>query len=176
MPSTRVALRAGILVMAVAVSGCVNVGALQFRQDKRLHFEAPESRAEVTTPVTIRWRMDDFRVAAQGSEPPSTGSGYFALFVDRSPIKPGQGLDAVAHGDSFCRVEDGCPDRRYLAQRQVYTTTDTSFVLRQVLPLASNNDDVQLHEVVVVLLDTSGHRIGESFWYRQFKTERVGVS
>src|SRR4051794_34070678 len=174
MSRSRLAVLASAL--AFAVSGCVNVGQLQFRQDHRLHFVTPESRAEVKTPVTLRWHMDDFRVAGPGSQPPSKDSGYFALFVDRTPIKPGQSLDAVAHGDSYCRVQDGCPNRHYLAQRQVYTTTDTSFTLRQVLPLMSNKDHVQLHEVDVVLLDTSGHRIGESAWYREFKTERVGLS
>lgn len=159
---------------AIAAGGCVNLSQLQFKQDHRLHFTSPDSRAQVQLPVTLSWTMGDFRVAARGSEAPSEHAGYFAVFVDRAPVKPGQTLAVVAKGDPTCRPSEGCPDAAYLRLRGVYTTTAPSLVLRNVVPITSNNDHVQLHEATVVLMDTSGRRIGESAWYRDFKLERVG--
>ncbi|HVT20353.1 MAG TPA: hypothetical protein VHE57_03040 [Mycobacteriales bacterium] len=169
--SVTTALAAGLLLC-----GCTNISALQFRTDHHVTFTAPSSRAKTALPVTLRWRVEDFRVAGPDSaEPPSKDAGYFALFVDRAPIKPGQTLAAVAGGDSSCVPAAGCPDRQYLADRQVYWTTGLSYTLRQVDPL-DDSDNWQLHEVTIVLLDTSGHRIGEHAYYRDFKLKRSALS
>jgi hypothetical protein len=54
----------------------------------------------------------------------------------------------------------------------VYWTTDLSFTLRQVPSLSDNRDNWQLHEVTIVLLDTSGRRIGEHAYFRDFQLKR----
>ena len=132
--------------------------------DHRLHFVAPPSRAHVSVPVTLKWTMRDFP------------SGSFAIFVDRSPVSPGQTLKAVADRDTSCRRTPGCPDASYLADRQIYTTSGDGYVLDRVADLADNREKQQLHEVTVVLLDTAGRRIGESAWYLDFWLPRAGVS
>ncbi|HWC33599.1 MAG TPA: hypothetical protein VG650_02115 [Mycobacteriales bacterium] len=172
-------IRAGalpVLAAAVLLSGCTDLSQLQFRVDHDVKFVAPPSRAKLRLPVTLRWQVSGFRVAAPGSEPPSTHAGYFALFVDRAPIRPGQTLAAVAGNDPSCVASAGCPDAQYLRDRQVYSTTKLSFTLRQVFALSDNNDNWQLHDVTIVLLDTSGHRIGEHAYYRDFKLKRSTLS
>jgi len=133
--------------------------------DHRFHFVAPPSRAHVRLPVTLRWTMRDFTPAA-----------HFAIFVDRSPVGPGQTLRAVADRDTSCKRTPGCPDASYLADRQIYTTADDGFVLDRVADFVDNREKQQLHEVTVVLLDTAGRRIGESVWYLDFWLPRAGVA
>jgi hypothetical protein len=56
-----------------------------------------------------------------------------------------------------------------LAQRGVYATRATSIVLQVVAPLLPSHDKIQVHTLTVILLDSSGRRIGESAWYLEFK-------
>ena len=148
------------LVVAVTATACgPDLSQLSFRVDKRLHFVAPKDRALVKAPVTLSWTMRDF-------------SGTFAVFIDRDPIKPGQTLKAVGKSDSACRLDPRCPDANYLALREIYTTSKTTLTIPRVAELTDTGDDTQLHDVIIVLLDTTGHRIGESFWHTTFKMKK----
>jgi hypothetical protein len=163
--SRRAGLVAGLAALTTLLTGCAlaHPGSLQWRVDKRLHFVSPPARAKVGQPVTISWRMTDFRAARLGSEPPSKKAGYFAIFVDRGPIKPGQTMLSVVGGATYCRQNPGCMSRSELRQRNVFTTTASSFRF-PVIPDLTTDDSVQLHTFTVVLMDTAGHRIGESSW------------
>jgi hypothetical protein len=158
-------LLAALLVFALA--GC-SFQNLAFVTDTRLQILSPTQQALVHLPVTIRWRMRDFTVAPPGSGTPSKDAGYFAVFVDRAPVRPGQTLRAVASGDDSCLHTAGCPNAAYLAEHGVYTTTADQIALA-VIPSLNNYQQVQLHEVTIVLLDTAGRRIGESAWYVDFR-------
>ena len=157
-------------VVAAALAAC-SFSNLAFAADHRLRFLSPPNRALVVTPVTLRWAISDFTVTPPGQSPPSPASGYFGIFVDRVPIRPGQTLADVAGGDQSCKRTAGCPDAQYLAAREVYATARTSFTLTQVSQLSARQR-VQTHQVTVVLLDSGGHRIGEAAWYREFRLKR----
>ena len=178
MRRARAAGRSAALLAMLAglLSGCglTHLEDLNFRVDDRLTFTGPKDRALLKQPFTVSWTMRDFRIAAKGSEPPSDDAGYFAVFVDQAPVKPRATLDDVAKGDTYCENDPKCPDQAYLAEHYVYATTHTSIRLRGI-PNVSGHDDVQLHSVTVVLMDTSGHRIGESAWERDVRMRRVGV-
>lgn len=175
----RTSVAMSLAFVAAAVGGCADFSQMQFHTDHLVKFTAPESRAKLTLPVTLRWQVSGFHVAGPAkrlaSEPASKDAGYFALFVDRAPIKPGQTLAAVAGDDPSCIPSAGCPDRSYLADHQVYWTTDRTFTLREVDAL-DTRDNWQLHEVTIVLLDTDGRRIGEHAYYRDFKLKRSTLS
>ena len=128
----------------------------------------------VKQPVTVSWTIHDFTVQPFGSAAPSEDAGFFAVFVDRSPIKPGHTLKDVAKGDRFCETSPDCPDRAYLKQHFVFTTTGTSLRLPQI-PNLTSKESVQLHTITVVLMDTAGHRIGESAWQLDLRIPRVGI-
>lgn len=166
-----------IATLAALASGCtLQLSDLNFRVDDRLHFTAPDDRELVHLPVTISWTIRDFTVAAPGSQPPSRDAGYFAVFVDRAPVRPRQTLDAVASGDPACQADPRCPGPAYLAAHDVYPTTQMSVTLRHVDDLTGTNDKTQLHVATVVLMDTAGHRIGESFWHISFKLKKRSFS
>lgn len=173
-PGRRIFL-GGLLALAAAGCGIAHPQDLNFTVDKRLQFRSPPARALVTTPVTVRWTMTGFREEPEGSAPARPDAGYFAVFVDRAPIRPGQTMRAVAAGDQVCLHERGCPDAAYLAARQIYTTTATSLTLQQITPLSGNVQRVQYHSVTVVLMDTTGHRIGESAWELDLRMRRPGL-
>jgi hypothetical protein len=170
----RTAVAAAALVLT-AGCGLTHVQDLSFRVDTRLHFVGLKDRAAVHLPLTIRWRMSDFTVAAPGSAPPSRRAGYFALFVDQSPIQPGQTLKAICKADPFERGDANCPTATYLEGRLVYPTTGDSVTLDSIPNVPGNKDHKQLHTFVVVLMDTAGRRIGESAWELDLRLPRIGA-
>jgi hypothetical protein len=171
----RRALPAVAATLLLSGCGITHMQDLSFRVDTRLHFTTPKARTKLPQPVRLAWTIRDFRVVAPGSEPPSRDAGYFALFVDQTPIKPGQTVRAVASTDPACRRDPKCPTADYLTRHYVFTTTKTSMTLPQ-LPNVSGKEKVQQHTVTIVLMDTSGHRIGESAWELDFRLPRVGFS
>jgi len=148
--------RAGLAVLClVAAAGC-QAGQLQFKNDHRLSFVSPQARHRVTMPLTISWTMKDFdAVGLDGSR--------------------GKDLRWVGHKDTSCKRDPRCPDAKYLADRGVLVTTETSVTL-DVLPSAPDGAGDEQHYVNVVLLDGTGHRIGESAWYRPFTSKRRSSS
>ena len=165
----------GALVLAPLLAGCgMSVRNLNLRSDDRLHFLAPASRALVANPVTVHWRMTGFQAERPGAAPAGQHTGYFAVFVDQAPIKPGQTMRVVASRDPQCLHQAGCPGPDYLAQRQIYLTSSDQLTLGQIPSLAGDQDAVQLHSVIVVLMDTSGHRIGESAWELDLRMRKIG--
>lgn len=171
-PGRRPAGLCALLGLVVTLSGCIPQG-LAFRTDERLTFVTPEDRSTVTLPVTISWRIEDFLVTGPGGTL-SDSAGYFAVFVDRTPMPPGEPLRWIARKDNSCRADDGCPDAEYLAGRGVYTTNGTSITLDQ-LPRTTNDEDRrERHRATVVLLDAETKRIGESAFEIEFDLERKG--
>jgi hypothetical protein len=158
-------------LVPVALAGC-GVSNLAFATDDRLTFSAPAKRALVSQPVTLQWRVKGFAVRPAGTAPPKKSEGYFGIFLDRAPIRPGRTLRDVAHGDKTCRPSDGCPSPQYLADRGVYTTIDSTYELRRIAAL-NNHERTQLHEATIVLLDTAGRRVGEGAWYVDFRLRRA---
>ena len=171
MPGRQTGRVAGLLAACVLLlSGCVSQG-LAFKTDDRLTITAPGDRAEVGLPVTVRWDIERFRIAAKDSEPPSRNAGYFAVFIDGTPQPPGKPLSWLSRKDRSCRAADGCPDAEYLAARNIYTTTDTKISFDQ-LPRPAEEKGKERHTVTIVLLDTAGKRIGESAFYVDFSVQR----
>ena len=158
-------------------AGCGTTGLqdFNFRVDHRLQFLSPPDRALVGAPLRVEWRMSGFAVQAEGSAPPQRDAGYFAVFVDRAPIRPDQTMRSVASRDPQCLHTPGCPDPAYLQQRQIYLTTSPSVTLEQIPPLAGDDESIQLHTITVVLMDTAGHRIGESAWEVDVRIRKVGL-
>jgi hypothetical protein len=170
LPALRSAcLAACVVAVAAALAGC-QADQLQFKNDHRLAFQAPESRARVTVPFAVRWTMQDFQaVGLDGSS--EERSGVFAVFVDRAPMPVGKDLDWLVRGDTSCRRDPRCPDAAYLADRGVHLTTEPSVTI-EALPGVGDGVGDEQHYVNVVLLDGTGHRIGESAWYRAFTSKR----
>jgi hypothetical protein len=154
--------------VVLTCTGCVPQG-LAFRLDDRLTITAPQDRDVVSLPVTITWEVEDFAVVEPGTQP-REGAGYFAVFVDRAPVPPGETLAHVARDDTGCREDAGCPDAEYLAARGVHTTTATSLVLDQ-LPRGEEGRR-ERHTATIVLLDGAGRRLGESAFDVAFEVDR----
>jgi len=114
-------------------------------------------------------------VGPAGSAPARTDAGYFAVFVDRAPIKPSETMRIVAKNDEVCLHRSGCPDESYLEDRRIYTTTENGLTLDQIQPIDGDTERVQLHLITVVLMDTAGHRIGESAWQLDVRMRRAGL-
>jgi len=169
----RGAIGLALLGLTVALSGCVPQG-LAFKIDDRLTFTSPEDRAEVKLPVTLDWDIRDFEITEPGGEP-RKDAGYFAVFVDSTPMPPGKPLSWIARQDNSCRPADGCPDEEYLLVRGIYTTSETKLVIEE-LPRSSDEERRERHRATIVLLDASGKRIGESAFEIAFDIDRKAQS
>jgi hypothetical protein len=146
------------LLLATACSG-----SMQYKNDHRIAITAPKNRSDVSVPFTVRWTYKDFRVT--GATPAADRTaGYFAVFIDRSPMPAGQDMRWLARSDRSCAKTQGCPDAQYLADHHVFTTSDPQLTV-STLPSTNIRTATERHEVTVVLLDGTGHRIGESAWY-----------
>jgi len=165
------------LLAALPLTGCglTHLQDLNFRVDNRLHFIAPKDRSTVARTFTVSWTMRDFTVEAPGSAPPTRDAGYFAVFVDRTAVKPGQTMKSLFKDDLACQHDPKCPDRSRLADVGVYTTTNTSLRINQIGTISGDKEKLQHHSVTVVLMDTSGHRIGESAWELDLRIPKTGV-
>ena len=168
--SRSVARRPATLVMGLALLASSCSSELAFRQDNRLEITSPPSQSHVTFPVTVSWTVDGFRITGpDGSSDPS--AGYFGVFVDRAPVPPGKTVNWIVRDDTRCQRTPGCPDATYLADRHVFTTQETSIRFEQ-LPDQGAYQGHEVHDVTIVLLDGSGHRIGESAWYVAMRYNR----
>ena len=149
------------VALAAALAGC----GVRLARDDRLRFLSPPDRAEVTSPVVVKWRMRGFHTAPFDGSTAST-SGVFAVFVDSAPMRPGKGIASLAAHDPVCNATPGCPDRVWLSEHGVYLTTRSQIEL-PALPLdrgSKASGSLRRHEVTVVLLNGRGTRIGESAW------------
>jgi hypothetical protein len=155
----RLRLAAAAVLLAAAVAGCADSAA--FRQPDAVEIVEPHDRAEVTLPVSVRWRSDLDGGAA--------GDPYFAVFVDQAPIRPGQSLRVLA--DESCNRTKGCPDLQYLRDRYVYVTDETQVTL-DVVPRKDSSQRTgarDTHEATIVVLDADGRRVGEAAYAVEFE-------
>lgn len=133
---------------------------LDFYRDERVSITHPNENDTITLPLEVSWTAED--VEAQ-----------FAVFIDRSPMRPGQHLRSlVPRDDELCRADPGCPDLDWLAARGVYLTDDTELVIPSVPDRRSSDHQPDRHEVTIVLLDSDGRRLGESAFIREFLVDR----
>ena len=160
-------------LVGLALTGC-SISDLQFTNDERLSFVAPDNREKITTPLTVQWEMKDFTASGLDGQA-NDGAGAYAVFVDRAPMPVGKDLRWLGRQDAGCKRDPRCPDAQYLADRGVYVTTDTTLVLN-TLPTVSDGVGDEQHYVNVVLVDGTGTRIGESAWYRPFQSKRRSTS
>jgi hypothetical protein len=166
--------RARAIVAAAVLLALPGCGSMQYRNDHRVSITDPENRSTVTVPFTVRWTYRDFAATGPTGRRDSK-AGYFGVFIDRSPMPAGKHLDWIARDDRSCKRSGGCPNTQYLADRHVFTTTRPELVV-STLPTTNIHTSTERHEVTVVLLDGTGHRIGESAWYVavDYKRKRVG--
>lgn|GEM_PF-4975751 len=134
---------------------------------------SPTELETVKLPLTVRWSMSDFTVAAPGSDDAPPDAGYYAVFVDRFPIPPNASLKDVV-STSSCDADPSCPSDELLAQQyNVYLTADESVTIPSV-PVSQFR--TESHTITIVLIDTSGRRLGESAWSTSFRVNADGTT
>ncbi|MFN2527072.1 MAG: hypothetical protein ABR505_12565 [Actinomycetota bacterium] len=164
-------LTGGFVFVCLAISGCTLQGA--FVEDTRLTILNPEDRAEVRLPLTLDWEVSEFEIAPPGPGE-SDDRGFFAIFVDRAPMPPGEDLESLAESDLECRRDPQCPDRDWFARHGVFYTTDTTFqieTLSDTRPI-ERPEAVDRHEITIVLVTGRGERIGETAFSVEFDVVR----
>jgi hypothetical protein len=152
-------LAATALVLGSTACG---VDGLSFVRDESVEIVAPQDRSKVRLPFDVRWTADE------------VGNGSFGVFVDRAPQPPDETLAWFARDDEQCRANPGCPDDAYFTSRNIYRTSGNQVTVDRLLETRAEDEQRyrDLHEVVVVLLDERGRRIGESAFSVEFELLR----
>lgn len=148
------------LVGAVLLPACA-VRGLSFVTDDRLKIVDPKQNATVSLPFEVTWTVKNY-------------DGLFAVFFDRSPIRPNQTLRSLVPSDDPCRSESSCPDADWLADRNVYVTDGTGVVVDRLPDRRDSDRSKDRHDMTIVLLDENGQRTGESAFTKEFIVERKG--
>jgi len=162
---TRVRVAGAVVAVLALLPACATHG-LAFDNDHRVKFVSPRNRSTVHLPVALRWDAQRLTRTAQGGP-------FFAVFVDRAPIKPGQTLSAV--GDDNCKRTPGCPDLTYLQDNYVFVTRDTRLTLNDVPKVRGQRTGAKnSHEATIVLVDPRGGRVGEYAYTVQFTIKGSG--
>jgi hypothetical protein len=157
-------------VWVLALSGC-GFRSLNFVQDERLTITSPADRAKVDLPITVEWKVRDFEVTGKdGRRRPD--AGFFGIYVDRAPQPPEESQAFLVREDPVCRRTQECPDKQFLAQRNIHSTTKTSFEIEFLPDLDPRTTRRDFHELTIVLLNGAGERIGESAFAVEFEVER----
>jgi hypothetical protein len=154
----------GILALAVLVTGCRTSGLL-FTKSSDFRILSPASSAEVKLPLRVTW-------TAGGSYRPGD---RFAVFLDRGTIGPGENLSKLI--PDACKKAPSCSGETFLQQEKVYVTSSPEVILA-TLPRSSvtgHSTGKEDHSVTVVILDSSGARVGEAFASTDFIYIRKGV-
>lgn len=137
----RAAMLAALGAAVVSATGCQQ---LLFRQDNRITVTAPADYSSIREPVVISWNAVDFTPGPDGT---------FCVFVDRAPMPPGESLDYFS-----ARDRDG-----------IFQTTNSHIRFDVLNDIPSNpSAERNYHQITVVLLDRSGHRIGEEAGFVEF--------
>lgn len=147
-----------VAALLLAASACGR--ELDFARDERVSIVQPDENATVQLPLELSWTAEDF-------------DGRFAVFVDRSPMRPGKDVRSlVPREDEVCRSNPRCPDENWLSARGVYLTSSPLLVVRSVPDRRSSDHQADRHEITIVLLDDEGRRQGEGAFIREFRVER----
>ncbi len=167
----RARLLLALLSMGL-LAGCTFTN-IDLEQDDRLEIVAPDYNANVKLPFTIRWNVNDFTITPPNGDP-SDDAGYFALFFDRAPVAPGQKLESIAADDEACVQSPKCPGEKYLNQRHIYTTTETSLNIKSLPDIRPSErpETDDRHGLTIILLNGANERIGESSFYVEFIVDR----
>jgi len=141
----RLAFLALAALAALQLAGCEQY---LFQQSDRVQVVSPQIYSTVHEPLTIRWQTQGFVTPRDGS---------FAVFIDRDPMPPGDGLDDFAPQN-----RDG-----------IHVVTSTSLHIDVLAQQAGVDPSEQNHhDVTIVLLDKGGHRIGEYAGFTEFTVAR----
>lgn len=154
------ACRPGSLAVAAVLllAGCRTSG-LQLSSDTGFRIVTPSDNGLVSLPFQLTWS-------------PKPKDTRYAVFFDRSPIAPDGTLLSLVPKLDPCRAQTVCPDASWLRDRDIYVTSSTSVLVRTLFDLTSGKRSTEAHEVIVVLVDSEGRRIGESAAIRDFRIQR----
>jgi hypothetical protein len=162
-----------LTLFALFLSSACTTEGLAFQRDERVRIVSPDYREIVDLPATLDWEVTDDALAQRIGD-----DVQFGLLMDIDPQPQGESLDYFGRDDPTCRRDPGCPDEQYLRQRGVNVTSETEITFN-TLPIAPGVDleggQPDVHFATLILVDSSGARLGESAWQITFEVERGGA-
>ncbi len=163
---TRFARLAAMAAAAGLTLTACDTSQYAFRVDESIDIEQPPAREDVELPVTIRWTDTDVPPASE-IDRSDAGARFYAVFVDRAPIRPGATLASLADDSEQCSGQVLCPDDVALRDKGVYLTATPAVVLEFLSDRRVNDRNKDQHEITIVRMEGDERR-GEAAWSRTF--------
>ena len=160
--SARVALASVAALSTLAACGTI---PRQLVQDSNVTIVSPADMATVSAPVHLRWRSAGLPAGTR-----------FAVFVDTYPLRPGAGLRSLVSPGDPCLTEPGCPDSAWLRTHGVVLTSAHRVEIAD-LPTPGgleSQSGLPVHQVVIVLVDRAGRRLGDKVYSVEFRAAANG--
>ncbi|MDP9101908.1 MAG: hypothetical protein M3N21_07165, partial [Actinomycetota bacterium] len=150
--------RAGVAAALVGLCTSCAFHGIDLVQDTRIRVDLPRNGATVTLPLTVSWQATS-SIGRPGQRV------QYAVFVDRTVVKPGRDLRSlVPDTDRVCLDDPACPDPEYLSRHDVYLVDQPTAVIPR-LPRPATKGARETHRIIVVIL-VDGHRQGEGAFSR----------
>jgi hypothetical protein len=140
-----------IVVFSILAALGFSASGLQWRTNPDFKITQPAAAAHLSLPVTLKWTSPTTELIKPGTHRPGV---YFAVFIDRAPLRPGQNLSTLV--DDTCKRTPGCANQQYFENKFVFFTGAPHLVI-PFLPQQT------LHTATIVLMNQYNNRVGESF-------------
>jgi hypothetical protein len=151
-----------VLVLAALVTGC-RASGFELVRTTEVRFISPHPNSAVSAPVTVSWAASPgLRFGQPG------GPVRYGVFVDRAPMAPGGSLRGLFRHHTLCS-DPSCLSLAFLEENGVYLTSADSVTITNLIPKHGGG----LHSIMLVLINASGHRIGESSYTLWLKDAHV---
>ncbi|HZN16220.1 MAG TPA: hypothetical protein VFB78_18275 [Acidimicrobiales bacterium] len=149
--------RLAVALLLLSLPACAR-DHIEFRLADDFRVTAPSDQQRVRLPVQIRWKAADVKATDDLSGP----GPFFAVFIDRAPIRAGTSLASLVDDD--CRKLPGCPTRDWYAERFVFVTGDKTLTLPAVPADAggTRTGADHTHRATVVVVNANGVRVNEA--------------
>jgi hypothetical protein len=151
------ALRAGLgaVLLGLLLLAAIPAGQRAFSADDSVEITSPAALAIVPQPLSVSWRGPTQR---------------YAVFVDVSSIPVGGSLRDLA--DRTCKRQPACqPSPETLQTLGVYVTTGHQVTVTGLVKLhgVGAKQKHPIHTATLVIVDSSGRRVGAAGWRVQFR-------
>jgi hypothetical protein len=158
------------LAMSALVITACTTDQVAFRADDRVRIESPTDGSVVTLPIVARWTHHLAVVPPPTdlkADTNATDGMYFAVFVDRTPIAPGESL--LSEVDPICKSAGySCVNTQYFERNNIFLTDQSELKVTALGLAAKHHPELTIHTVNIVLMQ-GNRRVGEAVYTAEFR-------
>ncbi len=158
-----------LLVLSAPLVACDTSG-YAFKVDETIEIVEPAARSEIDLPLLVRW-TDEKPPARLRVDVADPDAEYYAVFIDRAPMGPGDRLESLLQRGTTCLPRQQCPTTQQLTDLNVHLVAEPALLLDFVADRRVADDSRDTHEVIIVRM-RGDRRVGEAAFLQTFFVKR----